>query len=209
MGGERGRPVFSVSISGDSDKYEGIELSGFLRLFKDGAFNRGAQVRMKTLTDSSGSGGAPERGIISAHFRKLVANLDGPEPSGVALNTRDDVDRTKHALDDLTSSSDAGFGDRALTVRQEYLRDPKIRQRVIDFSNGKCEYCQKPGFMKLNGERYLEAHHVISLANNGDDSVDNLIALCPEHHREAHFGANGEALERDFMKVITRRRAKP
>jgi 5-methylcytosine-specific restriction enzyme A len=55
-------------------------------------------------------------------------------------------------------------------------------------------------------ERYLEAHHVISLAENGDDSVDNVIALCPEHHREAHFVANGEALEADFLKVISSRR---
>ncbi|MEY0334745.1 HNH endonuclease [Providencia rettgeri] len=32
-------------------------------------------------------------------------------------------------------------------------------------------------------------HHVEWLANGGEDSVENAIALCPNCHREAHYGA--------------------
>nr|WP_284503401.1 HNH endonuclease signature motif containing protein [Caballeronia sp. GAWG1-1] len=168
---------------------------------------------MKTLEASGGSGGAPKKGAISPHFWSLVANLGVPAPVvAVSATTAPvataDADRATRALDDLAAPSDPESGDRALTIRHEYLRDPKVRRRLVEAANGLCEYCRKPGFRKLNGERYLEAHHVISLADNGDDSVDNVIAVCPEHHREAHFGENGEALEQDFMKVIARRRGK-
>lgn len=72
-----------------------------------------------------------------------------------------------------------------------YSRDSKIRTFVIDRAEGRCEYCGEQGFLMSDGKsRYLEAHHIISLADDGEDAVENVIALCPKHHREAHFGAN-------------------
>ena len=53
-----------------------------------------------------------------------------------------------------------------------------------------------------NGSRYVEAHHIIALGNDGPDTPDNVIGLCPEHHRQAHFGANAEKLESEFMRVL-------
>ena len=41
---------------------------------------------------------------------------------------------------------------------------------------------------KKDNTPYLEVHHIIRLADDGDDSVENAIALCPNCHREAHFG---------------------
>lgn len=57
-----------------------------------------------------------------------------------------------------------------------------------------------------NGKRYTEAHHIIALSAQGKDVVENVIALCPEHHREAHFGVNAEKLETEFIKCIRSRR---
>ncbi|CAN0604767.1 unnamed protein product, partial [Ectocarpus sp. 12 AP-2014] len=39
-----------------------------------------------------------------------------------------------------------------------------------------------------NGEPFLEVHHIIPLAESGHDAVENTMALCPNCHREAHFG---------------------
>jgi len=30
----------------------------------------------------------------------------------------------------------------------------------------------------------------------------NFIALCPAHHREAHFGVNAEELEKEFLDIL-------
>ena len=32
--------------------------------------------------------------------------------------------------------------------------------------------------------------------------MSNVIALCANHHREAHYGENAEALEMDFINVL-------
>ncbi|WP_256325004.1 HNH endonuclease signature motif containing protein [Nitrosomonas sp. Nm132] len=41
---------------------------------------------------------------------------------------------------------------------------------------------------KHDGSPYLEVHHKIPLAFGGEDTVVNAIALCPNCHREAHYG---------------------
>jgi 5-methylcytosine-specific restriction enzyme A len=35
-----------------------------------------------------------------------------------------------------------------------------------------------------------EIHHVKLLADSGEDTVENAMALCPNCHRESHFGIN-------------------
>lgn len=84
-------------------------------------------------------------------------------------------------------------------------RDPKVRAYVIEMAKGRCEYCECEGFPLPNGTNYLEAHHVIALANDGADTVDNVIVLCANHHREAHFGTGAEALEQKFVQKIAAR----
>lgn len=105
------------------------------------------------------------------------------------------------AIDDLASSAPPGNQalDRALQTVYSYKRDPKVREAVLKRANGRCEYCNKEGFLKASGDRFVEAHHIISLAKQGPDSVKNVIALCPDHHREAHYGVDAGALESAFL----------
>lgn len=98
--------------------------------------------------------------------------------------------------------------DRALSCSYSVIRDPEVRRYIIKTAEGRCEYCRKEGFLMKNDRRYLEVHHVISLADLGKDTVANVIALCPEHHREAHYGANAESLEKSFMACIKKRNEK-
>jgi predicted HNH restriction endonuclease len=55
-----------------------------------------------------------------------------------------------------------------------------------------------------NGERYLECHHIIALAKDGADRLTNVIALCPNDHREAHFGKRRKKLEVEMIQKITK-----
>lgn len=98
------------------------------------------------------------------------------------------------------------YPDRAKVTGWAVIRDPKVREFVIRSAKGHCEYCGKKGFQLPSGAFYLEAHHIISLANQGHDTVENVIALCPEHHREAHYGTRAEELELEFIKKLTERK---
>ncbi|WP_456386557.1 HNH endonuclease [Profundibacter sp.] len=57
-------------------------------------------------------------------------------------------------------------------------------------ANGICEGCgnNAPFISKKDGTPFLEVHHVKPLAEEGDDTVENTLALCPNCHRKSHFG---------------------
>ncbi|AQH01530.1 hypothetical protein A9R05_22220 [Burkholderia sp. KK1] len=142
-------------------------------------------------------------GPIDDEVRNDAAHLEG-DTCDVGANSQSD--EVSGNLDDLFSASDdIGIPDRALKVRSEFRRDAALRRTILKSANGRCEHCGRQGFLLQNGLRYLEVHHIIALANDGQDTEINLIALCPEHHREAHFGAHAEELEKRFLERVRRR----
>ncbi len=77
-------------------------------------------------------------------------------------------------------------GSRDATTRV-FQRSPYIKDYTLRRANGRCELCsQKAPFNKPNGEPYLEVHHIIHLADGGEDTIENAVALCPNCHRMMH-----------------------
>jgi 5-methylcytosine-specific restriction protein A len=109
------------------------------------------------------------------------------------------------SLDELktrSSKSPAKPGSRIATITT-YQRDPNVVNYTLKRSNGLCELCKLPApFKKKNGEPYLEVHHVKQLADGGDDTIENAVALCPNCHRRMH----SLGLESDTKKLLTRTR---
>jgi hypothetical protein len=58
----------------------------------------------------------------------------------------------------------------------------------------KCQVCNYEGFVKTDGSKYIEAHHINQLALSKADSLcsDNIILVCPNCHRELHYGKHVE-----------------
>ena len=70
-----------------------------------------------------------------------------------------------------------------------YKRSPYVVAEVLSRANGKCQSCKSDApFLKVDGTPFLEVHHIEWLSNGGEDSVENAIALCPNCHRQAHYG---------------------
>jgi hypothetical protein len=107
----------------------------------------------------------------------------------------DYADTNSNAIDDLGTDAP----DRSKSEVWSYARDPKVRDAVLKRAKGQCEYCGQLGFMKPDGNRYLESHHVIALARDGEDRETNVIALCPNDHREAHFGNRCDEIEAEMI----------
>jgi hypothetical protein len=107
-----------------------------------------------------------------------------------------DYTKTKmNAIDDLGADTPNRIKSEVWT----YARDPKVRAAVFNRAKGHFEFCNGLGFMKPDGMRYLESHHVIALASDGEDRVTNVIALCPYDHREAHFGERQGEIEAQMI----------
>lgn len=128
------------------------------------------------------------------------------------INTVDQVspkDKMKvvpHVADAINDLDDDGLGAENPDRRQNngfvIVRDPRVRKRVIKRARGRCEYCGELGFQRPDGSHFIEAHHILSLAKQGPDTLKNVIALCASHHREAHFGKNSLELEQKFLIIL-------
>lgn len=67
--------------------------------------------------------------------------------------------------------SNKRYGARWAKIRNVYIREHPF-----------CEMCQSKGINKLA----VLVHHIKPIANGGDDSYDNLMALCAGCHEDIH-----------------------
>jgi len=77
-----------------------------------------------------------------------------------------------------------------LIISRGFRRNANVIIVVLKRANGICERCKKnaPFHRKSDGTPFLEVHHRTPLADGGEDTIENAVALCPNCHREAHYG---------------------
>lgn len=78
-------------------------------------------------------------------------------------------------------------GNRTIAATQ-FDRSIWVSEYTKRKAKGICQLCnQKAPFNNKVGEPYLETHHIIWLSENGEDSIQNTVALCPNCHRKMHL----------------------
>jgi 5-methylcytosine-specific restriction enzyme A len=81
--------------------------------------------------------------------------------------------------------------EQVVVLTRTFRRNPDVIAEVLLRADGTCEGCgQSAPFKRSDGRPYLEVHHRQRLADGGDDSVENAMALSPNCHRERHYGIN-------------------
>lgn len=70
-----------------------------------------------------------------------------------------------------------------------FVRNSDVIAEVLMRASGVCELCASPApfIRKSDGSPYLEVHHRVRLADGGEDTVGNAVALCPNCHRREHY----------------------
>jgi 5-methylcytosine-specific restriction protein A len=84
-----------------------------------------------------------------------------------------------------------------------YERSEQVRRHALERADGNCEYCGELGFMTISGRRYLETHHIEPLSLGGKDDLKNVIALCPHHHRYAHYSQDMESFKNALNEILS------
>lgn len=97
---------------------------------------------------------------------------------------------------DQFSADEAVGAVRREVATSGFVRDPAVRQSALDRAGGRCEHCGSIGFVLRSGRVFLETHHVEPLAEGGGDVPENLIAICPNDHREVHLGLRAAEMKR-------------
>jgi 5-methylcytosine-specific restriction protein A len=128
------------------------------------------------------------------------------ETSGI--KERIDSDLEKRIAESSQDSSEARRKRLAAAPRKpeeiqvrsrSFNRNADVIVEVLLRADGVCESCRSsaPFIRKKDDTPYLEVHHKKNLADGGDDTTDNAIAVCPNCHREMHFGKD-QVLEKRF-----------
>lgn len=123
-----------------------------------------------------------------------------PMDARTANNAGAGVDVPSEFQDIQTSS------DRVTSSTTSFPRDSEVVKIVkLRAVEGKCECCGRQGFLTSYGGYYLEVHHVIPLSCGGVDAVWNALAICPDEHRQAHFGADRKKLRERMISLLVDR----
>jgi 5-methylcytosine-specific restriction enzyme A len=112
---------------------------------------------------------------------------------------------SKLSIDELRKKSEkapkkSGMRD---IVSKQYERNPYVAAYAKRRANGICQLCNASApFMDKAGDPFLEVHHIDWLSNNGEDSAENTVALCPNCHRKMHVV--NEKKDRMLLKEAAR-----
>lgn len=78
-------------------------------------------------------------------------------------------------------------GGRREVVSSVFEPDQIVAEYAIRRADGICQLCNRPApFNNRDGDPFLEIHHIVTLADGGQDVVDNVAALCPNCYRKMH-----------------------
>jgi 5-methylcytosine-specific restriction protein A len=98
------------------------------------------------------------------------------------------------------ASSSVSEKTRRIITRQ---RSEAVKVYVLRRANGICESCNMIApFLTKIGRPYLEPHHIYRLSDGGPDSPDSVSAVCPNCHKEIHYGINGKSLNERLIHRI-------
>lgn len=86
-----------------------------------------------------------------------------------------------------------------------FLRSELVRLVALARAKGRCEYCGRAGFLMKSGAVFLETHHIIPLSEGGKDVVENVAAVCANHHREAHYGTSAALIREHLLGAAAKK----
>jgi predicted HNH restriction endonuclease len=154
---------------------------------------------------------------LNDEFRRLWDGLEPDaiarvEASAAAAIIADEADRLEElSREELLAKYQAqGNERRRPTTRTQstraYERNPLVIAIARLRASHRCEIanCAHPMFETSERVQYTEVHHIVPLAEGGEDAIENVACLCPAHHREVHLGIRSQELGAQLVSLRTR-----
>ena len=81
-----------------------------------------------------------------------------------------------------------------------YRRDNKTIAQLKILRRFKCQVCGL-GVKKKDGSNYIEAAHIKRKVLKGPETPDNILILCPNHHKEFDLG-DTQIVEQSTNRIV-------
>lgn len=144
-------------------------------------------------------------------FRRRAVSL---QPKWPPENVETYLEECERAAFRLRNQEKEKLRERAIASGKKQPRFYDGKQRiyersiwVMEFCKTRADYrceitdCDYTPFMILGrGENYVEIHHLKPLSEEGEDTIDNVACLCPNHHKEIHYGENKPRLTEELLR---------
>jgi 5-methylcytosine-specific restriction protein A len=102
----------------------------------------------------------------------------------------------------LATRAQPGIKTAKQKEKEVYIRSIAIKEYVLKRAQGVCEYYQKNAPFETKLGPYLECHHILRLSDGGPDHPLNVIGICPNCHREAHYSKDKKRINNNMhLKV--------
>jgi 5-methylcytosine-specific restriction protein A len=150
----------------------------------------------KPLARRTRSGGWSYVNSVPSWLGKTGTELHADVQRNLALEVKSSLNDSAEARK-IRLSKATKMPAAIQVISQAFRRNPDVIAEVLSRAEGVCEQCKEraPFIRASNNSPYLEVHHLKPLAQGGEDTVENAIALCPNCHRESHFGEKSEKQE--------------
>ncbi|MGL4908856.1 MAG: HNH endonuclease [Bacteroidales bacterium] len=111
--------------------------------------------------------------------------IDEKEQEEIANFYKDKKDRNE-LIAELHKNKNFEEGEVLVNLKK-YKRNNKSIALIKLLRNFECQICNKY-ILKKDGSRYIEAAHINPKHKKGMEIEENIILLCPNHHKEFDFG---------------------
>ena len=104
-------------------------------------------------------------------------------------------------LEDLKSLQPTD-SEEIFVNQKTYKRDNKTIAQIKILRDFKCQICGTT-IIKKDGSKYIEAAHIKAKHQKGRETLDNIILLCPNHHKEFDLGDRIiKSHDRNFIDIV-------
>lgn len=177
----------------------------------------GAGIHGIKLIEPSISLGSILRYLPKLSWAKYPRSITTP-PESVAIQIRALIaERRRTGLpgldeDSLASANADELRKVAILASRKHVAGTKrstwyragslaIKRYVLCRAKGICEGCRKSApFRRADGSPYLEPHHTRRMADDGPDHPKNVVALCANCHRRAHYSVDAGTFNASLIK---------
>ena len=131
----------------------------------------------------------------------LTRSIGSPSDEAAIRNRHVKPTRTPNFVSEPENDAPPQQG---VTITKYFVRNSKIKGWILDNAKGICEGCGQPAPFEMDGEPYLEVHHVKHLAQQGRDRKSNTVALCPNCHRRCHHSSDRKEFTDSLYQKVKR-----
>lgn len=200
-------PLTLVTVS-DFDKLRlaiGRAVGEFESRSKKGG-NRTKRLRLRMRWPAASGMSAPEIADMLAH----PDHSEDPTADPHELSERVKRARKRMRSKGTVPPKGQKIVQRTSATSDRFIRDPEVIAWVLEEAAGNCENCGSPApFKRIDGEGFLEVHHVRPLSEGGPDVIENAAACCPNCHRRLHHDPMRDSLRRKLIASTNRLRDFP